>query len=64
LLTFAQTTGKTLEEIDLIFARKELRDSAVAKRTIHRRSSGFGTEDEKRSRDIVEEERVTQSVRR
>lgn len=29
-----ETTGKTLEEIDLIFATPEIRDSALAARTI------------------------------
>lgn len=29
-----ETTGKTLEEIDLIFAKPEIRDSALAARTI------------------------------
>jgi hypothetical protein len=29
-----QTTGKTLEEIDLIFAKPEIRDSALAARMI------------------------------
>ncbi|OQV10734.1 hypothetical protein CLAIMM_14692 isoform 3 [Cladophialophora immunda] len=32
-----ETTGKTLEEIDLIFAKPEIRDSALAARTIHDR---------------------------
>jgi hypothetical protein len=32
-----KTTGKTLEEIDLIFAKPEIRDSALAARTVHDR---------------------------
>lgn len=43
-----QTTGKTLEEIDLIFAKPEIRDSALAARTIHDRSrnaDGLAKED-------------------
>ena len=34
----------------MIFARKELRDSAIAQRTIHHRMTG------EKSRDVVEEE--------
>lgn len=30
-----QTTGKTLEEIDLIFAKEGIRDSALAARMVH-----------------------------
>ena len=52
VLTIVQTTGKTLEEIDLIFARKELRESAAAKRTIHRTPSG------EKGSDVLEEESV------
>ena len=38
ILALLQTTGKTLEEIDLIFAKPEVRDSALAARMIHDRS--------------------------
>jgi len=30
-----QTTGKTLEEIDLIFAKPEIQNSSLAAQTIH-----------------------------
>jgi len=38
-----ETTGKTLEEIDLIFAKPEIRDSALAARMVHdHRQDGVG----------------------
>lgn len=37
-----ETTGKTLEEIDLIFAKPEIRDSALAAGTVRDRFAGRG----------------------
>jgi hypothetical protein len=31
-----QTTGKTLEEIDLLFATPEVKESMLAQQTVHR----------------------------
>ena len=47
-----ETTGKTLEEIDMIFAREKFRDSHLAAQTIHRKSA-----DEKNV-DIDEVEKI------
>ena len=38
-LVVIKTTGKTLEEIDLIFAKPEIRDSALAARMIYDRQA-------------------------
>lgn len=36
LTLFSKTTGKSLEDIDLLFAKPELRDSALAARVMHK----------------------------
>jgi hypothetical protein len=38
-----QTTGKTLEEIDLLFVRSSMKDSAWAQQTVHEDSEKSGT---------------------
>jgi len=54
-----ETTGKTLEEIDLIFATPEIRDSALAAQTIrdhHRRLRRGGAAAKEAAVDFEEKE--------
>ena len=43
---YFQTTGKSLEEIDLIFAKPEVRDSALAARIIRDRHADTSSKKE------------------